>query len=136
MFSRHRQVREQRVVLEHHADAALFRGEGEARPGNDLAGQFDAAGMHRLETGDGAQGGGLAAARRPEQATDVAGVEVQVEVLHHRLVAVAAGQVAQVEQQVVGFIGVPGSGAVGVFDEEFQQRLLGVQAVLGLVPGD
>ncbi|MCY1183319.1 hypothetical protein D9M73_239280 [compost metagenome] len=58
---RHGQVREQGVVLEHHADAALFRGQGEARAGNDLARQLDLTLMHRLEAGDGAQGGGLAA---------------------------------------------------------------------------
>ncbi len=55
--------------------------------------------MHRLEAGDGAQGGGLAATGGAEQATDVAGVQVQVEVLDDALLAVATGEVAQVEQQ-------------------------------------
>ena len=58
---RHGKMREQRVVLKHHADAALFRGQGEASPGNDLTAQVDFTFVHRLETGDGAQGGGLAA---------------------------------------------------------------------------
>ncbi|MOA24011.1 hypothetical protein D3C78_1446710 [compost metagenome] len=57
----HGQVREQRVILEHHANAAFFRGQGEASPGNDLASQLDLAVVHGFETGDGAQGGGLAA---------------------------------------------------------------------------
>ena len=49
------------TFLEHHADAALFRGQGEAGPGNDLAGQLDLAVVHGFETGDGAQGSGFAA---------------------------------------------------------------------------
>ncbi|MNC34859.1 hypothetical protein D3C75_833160 [compost metagenome] len=103
----HGQVRKQRVVLEHHADAAFFRGQGEAGAGDGLAGQLNAALMDRLETGDGAQGGGLAAAGGAEQATDVACVEVQIEILHHPLFTVAAGQVAEFEQQGV----VHGGGA-------------------------
>jgi hypothetical protein len=51
-----------------------------------------------IETGNGAQGGGLAAAGRTEQAADVTGVEVQIEVLHHTLILVAASEVAQVQQ--------------------------------------
>ncbi|MCY1441658.1 hypothetical protein D9M71_579810 [compost metagenome] len=94
----HGQVREQRVVLEHHADPAFFRCQGEACAGNDLARQLDLTLMHRLEAGDGAQGGGLTAPRRAQQATDVASVEVQVEVLDDALVAIAAGEVAQVKQ--------------------------------------
>lgn len=53
--------------------------------------------MHRFETGDGPQGGGLAATGGAQQASDIPGVEVQVEVLHHSLVLVAASQVAQVQ---------------------------------------
>ncbi|MNE68696.1 hypothetical protein D3C80_1643720 [compost metagenome] len=58
----HGQVREQRVVLEHHADPAFLRCQGESGLGDDLAAQLDLAFVHRLEAGDGAQGGGLAAA--------------------------------------------------------------------------
>ena len=54
------QVREQGVVLEHHADPAFFRSEGEPRSGNDLVSQLDFAVVDRFETGDGAQGGGFA----------------------------------------------------------------------------
>ncbi|MNO58997.1 hypothetical protein D3C76_495740 [compost metagenome] len=98
----HAQVREQRVVLEHHADAALFRRQGEAGAGDHFAVQRDLAFLHRFEAGDGAQGGGLAAARRAEQATDVAGVQVQADVLHHALLLVSAGKIFQVEQQALG----------------------------------
>ena len=57
--------------------------------------------MDRLETGDGTQGGGLAAAGRTKQAADVAAIQVQVEVLHDALRAVAASQVAQEQQRLV-----------------------------------
>ncbi|MCY1291882.1 hypothetical protein D9M70_410860 [compost metagenome] len=96
----HGQVREQRIVLEHHADPPLLRRQGEAGAGDDLAAELDLALVHRLETGDGAQRGGLAAAGGAEQAADVAGVEVQVELLDDLLPTVAAGQVAQAQQQL------------------------------------
>jgi hypothetical protein len=67
----HAQVREQRVVLEHHADAAFLRGEGEAGAGDGLAGQLDFAFVYRFETGNRPQSGGFAAAGRAQQATDV-----------------------------------------------------------------
>src|SRR5690606_24230558 len=97
----HVQMGEQRVILEHHADAALFRCQGEAAAGNDLAGQLDLALLHGFEPGDGPQRGGLAAAGGAEQAADVAGVEVQVQVPHHLVRLVAAVQVAQLQQGLV-----------------------------------
>ena len=63
-----------------------------------FARQGDFTFVHRFETGNGPQGGGLAAARRAQQATDVAGIQMQVEVLHDPLVLIAAGEVAQVKQ--------------------------------------
>ena len=96
---RHGQVREQRVVLEDHADAPRFRRLGEAGAGDHFARQADLALADRLETGDGAQGGGLAAAGGAEQATDVAGVQVQVELLNDHLALITAGQVVQLKQQ-------------------------------------
>ncbi len=95
---RHRQMGEQGVVLEHHADATLLRRQGKPRLGNDVAGQLDFAFVHRLETRDGAQGRGLAAAGRAKQAANVACIQMQIQVLDDALVAVAAGKVAQVEQ--------------------------------------
>ena len=53
----------------------------------------DLAFEHRLEPGNRPQCGGLAAARRTEQAADIAGIEVQIEVLHHLMSGVAAAQV-------------------------------------------
>ncbi len=96
---RHGQVREQRVVLEDHADAARLRRQGEAGAGDHLAGQADLAVADRFEAGDGAQGSGLAAARGAEQATDVTGVQVQVELLDDHLALITAGQVVQLKQQ-------------------------------------
>ena len=87
---RHTQVGEQGVILEHHADMAFLRRKGKTGAGNHFTCQFDLAFQDWLETGDGAQGGGLAAARWAEQAADVARVEVQVEILHHLVGVVAA----------------------------------------------
>ncbi|KWV89441.1 hypothetical protein PFLmoz3_00863 [Pseudomonas fluorescens] len=56
----HAQVREQRVVLEHHADTTFFRGEGETGTGDDFARQADFAFMHRFKASNRAQGSGLA----------------------------------------------------------------------------
>ncbi|MNF90049.1 hypothetical protein D3C84_726000 [compost metagenome] len=98
---RHAQVREQRVILEHHADSTLLRRQGETGAGDHFIGQLDLAFGHRLEAGDGAQGSGLAAAGGAEQAADVAGVQVQIEILHDPMpVVVAATQVTQVQQRL------------------------------------
>ena len=91
---RHAQVREQGVVLEYHADTALLRRQGKTGAGDHLTGQGDFSFQHRLEAGNGAQGGGLAAAGRAEQATNFPSIEVQVQLLHDALVTVAATQVA------------------------------------------
>ncbi|MDT4865592.1 hypothetical protein FQZ97_1004010 [compost metagenome] len=97
----HAEVGEQRVILEHHADPPPFRRKSEARAGNHLAVQYDLPGLHRFETGDGAQGGGLAATRGAEQTTDIAGIQVQVYPLHHALLLITTGKVFQVEQQAL-----------------------------------
>ncbi len=71
---RHVQVREQRVVLEHHRDAALGR-----RQLRDIAPvNQHAAAAGRIEPGDDAQGGRLAAARRPQQHAEAAGIDAQI----------------------------------------------------------
>ena len=68
MFLPHRHVREQRVVLEHHAEAALLRRElVDAR----LV-QPDRAAGHVQQPGDAVQRGGLAAAGRAEQGDELA----------------------------------------------------------------
>ena len=57
------QMREQRVALEHHRDVAL----GRRQPRDVAVGDHDAAAVGRLESGDQAQRGRLAAARWAEQ---------------------------------------------------------------------
>lgn len=50
----HAEMGEQRVVLEHHADPAFLRRQGEAGTRDDFAAQLDLPGQHRFEAGDGA----------------------------------------------------------------------------------
>ena len=64
-----RQVRKQRVALEHHRDAAL----GGRQRGHIALGDPDRAGIRCVEPGDQPQGGGLAAAGRAEQRHEMAG---------------------------------------------------------------
>ena len=76
----HGQVGEQRVGLEDDAEVALGR-----RQARDVApGLLDAAGGLRLEAGDDAQQRGLAAARRPEEADELALRDVEVDVASAR----------------------------------------------------
>src|SRR5690606_10083941 len=64
------QVREQRVILEHDADVALFGGNTMACAAHHPAVDAYLSRGKRLETGDATQDGGLAAAAGPEQAAD------------------------------------------------------------------
>jgi hypothetical protein len=73
----HIQVRKQRVVLEHHADAPQLGCERAARAADHLATEADLAGTHRLQPGNGAQQGGLAAAGRADQHADLAGPQAE-----------------------------------------------------------
>ncbi len=63
-------VREQRVVLHHHADA---RGRSGGRSVTSWLADADAAGGRADEAGDGAQRGGLAGAGRADDGHDLAG---------------------------------------------------------------
>src|SRR5690606_10429195 len=87
------QVRKQRMVLEYHAELALFGGQVECRARGQFAMQAYFAGSYRLQAGNGAQGGGLAAARRAEQAANVAGIQRQRHVIDYALLAEVAGNV-------------------------------------------
>ena len=77
------QMREQRQRLEHHAEVALVRG----RIGEVLAVEPDAAGGRRLEARRSAQQRGLAAARRPEQADELAVRELEIDIDQRRELA-------------------------------------------------
>ena len=75
----HAQVREEREVLEHHAHASLLGGDEGIVVGDHDAVEADGSGIGALETGDEAQGGGLAAAAGPEQREHFAGIHIDVD---------------------------------------------------------
>jgi len=70
-------VREDRVALEDHRDAALAHGQ----VGHVAAAEVDASPVHLLQPGDAAQQGGLAAAARPQQDDELAVGDDQAHVL-------------------------------------------------------
>ena len=74
-----RQVRVQRVVLEHHGDVAVLRLD----PGDVAAADPDAAAGDVLQPGDHAQQRGLAAARRPDHHGEPAVGHRQVDAVDH-----------------------------------------------------
>jgi hypothetical protein len=86
----HAQVREHRVVLEHHADRALVR----AQVADRLAFEQDLAGVLRVEARDGAQQRGLAAAAGAEQGEERAALDVEAEVLQGNVRAIGLADVA------------------------------------------
>jgi hypothetical protein len=73
----HGHVREDRVVLEHHGEAAPAR----RKAAHVVAADHDAAGILPLEACDDAQKRGLAAARRPQQGDELAVADVQRDLL-------------------------------------------------------
>jgi hypothetical protein len=77
-------VREQGIVLEHHADVALVRREVVDR----LAVELDAAVGRHLESREHHQRGGLAGAGWPEERQELAAPDGEVQVLHHQRLAV------------------------------------------------
>ena len=70
----HALVAVERVVLEHHADAA----EARRHVGDVLAVDLDAAARWRFQPGEQAAGGRLARARGSEQNDELAEIEVEV----------------------------------------------------------
>jgi hypothetical protein len=91
------QVRKQRVVLEHHADAPLLRRQHGAGPGDRLAAEADLAFLQVLEAGNAAQDRGLAAAARSQQAADRAARKAERQSAHHFLVAIGVAQPADLD---------------------------------------
>uniref|UniRef100_A0A8W7P6H0 Glucose-6-phosphate isomerase n=1 Tax=Anopheles coluzzii TaxID=1518534 RepID=A0A8W7P6H0_ANOCL len=79
-------VREQCVVLEHHADVALVRRHAVER----TLTQHDLAGSRGFEAGQHHQAGGLAGAGRTQQGKEFALADVQIEILHDQGLAVVA----------------------------------------------
>jgi hypothetical protein len=75
----HLQVREERVVLEHHPGPAPLRRREPAGPRHELAADRDRAGVGPLEPGDQAQQRRLAAAGRAEHRDQLAGRDVELD---------------------------------------------------------
>ena len=73
----HGHVRVQRVVLEHHRDVAVLRGQIVDHPLADR----DLPGGDLLQAGDHAERGRLAASRRPDEDDELLVADVQVDVL-------------------------------------------------------
>ena len=84
-------VAEQRVVLEHEADAAVAGRD----PGDVPAVQRDAAVVHLDEAGDGAQQGALAAAGGPEQDQELALLDLQRDVVDDRMRLIPLGDLVE-----------------------------------------
>ena len=83
----HGQVGEQRVGLEDDAEVALRR----RQPRDVAAADLDRAGVLHLEAGDHAQQRGLAAAGRPEEADELAALDLERDVIERREGAEALG---------------------------------------------
>ena len=98
---RNRHVREERVLLEHEADAALFGGNVR----DVLAADQNARAFVRLfETGDDAQKRRLAAARRPEEHRAAARFERERKGLEHEVRAVMLAHIDELDGD--GFVRV------------------------------
>ncbi|MCY1415269.1 hypothetical protein D9M71_307450 [compost metagenome] len=98
----HRQVREQRVTLEHHANVALVWWHVHQR----LAVDQDLPGAGRLEAGQHRQGGALARAAGAEEGQELTVLDVQRDVVHGGKIAVVLVQVAQADQGLALFCSV------------------------------
>src|SRR5216683_3948046 len=98
----HRHVRPHGVGLEHHAHTALLGRDGTAlgRVVHRLAVDGDAAAARLLQPGDGAQGRGLAAARRAQQGEMLAASDREADAVHRRLVAVTHDQVLHLDTRL------------------------------------
>jgi hypothetical protein len=88
----HREVREQRALLRHVADAAAFGGQEGAEPVGQGWADPDRARVGALEAGQHPQQGGLAAAGRAEDSGQRARGHVQVQARQHLVTAEGLGQ--------------------------------------------
>src|SRR4249919_783070 len=77
-------MRKQRIVLEHHAEGALFRRETV----NALIVEPDFAFGRRHEAGNDTKGCGLAASARPEERHKLSAADLQGQVIKHGLAAI------------------------------------------------
>ena len=87
------------MFLKHHTEAALFRCQGEARTRRFLTIDQDTSGGQWLEAGNGAQGGGFAAAGRAKQTGNLTRLKRKADVADHRLIVVMAGNAFELQQR-------------------------------------
>ena len=106
----HREVGKQRVGLEHHVDRPFVGRE----PGQIAPIEHDPAGTRRLEAGEHAQQGRLAAAGRAEQAENLAANDVEADVIDGPRLAEVFDDFVDLQEMGVGFGngGVHGSALV------------------------
>src|SRR5271155_5439602 len=91
-------MRKQRIVLEHHAEAALFRQEVV----DALLVEPDFAFGRRHETGNDAKRCGLTASARPEERHELSAADLQRQVIEHGLAAVP---LSDIHAQLIDGIG-------------------------------
>ncbi|MCY1360927.1 hypothetical protein D9M69_475770 [compost metagenome] len=109
--AQHRQVREQCVVLEHHADlGAELLVQGLAANGAaidvGLAQEADGPALDAFQAHQHPQQRALAAAARPDDHQAVVGTHIQVHVVHHhQLLAVGLADIAQLDEVAGSRIG-------------------------------
>ena len=103
--SSHREVREQRAVLEHDAPALLDLGAFlVVQVFETFAEDLDAAFGKILEAGNGAQQDRLATARRADDADDLAPADVEIEMFVHDMRAERRLEVPDADDEVVAHI--------------------------------
>ena len=98
----HRQMRKQRVVLEHHVDRPLMRQHRRDVP----AVEQDPALVRRLEAGEHPQQRGLAAAGRAEQREEFARPDVERQPVHRAKAAELLHHPLDAQQRNVGGLGL------------------------------
>ena len=107
------EVREQREVLEHEPDAALLGRHEAVGPRDLLIVDQHAAAGGPLHAGGDAKQSGLAAARRPEQADDLARRDVEAHMIEREPLAEAARDVLEGEPRGEGDGGLAARGLTG-----------------------
>ncbi len=95
----HRHVAEERIVLEHEADAALARID----PEHALSFDPDVARIRPFEPGDDAQKRRLARARGPEQSQELAAVDRQADALQGDEAVEVLGYVDGIDAHICAF---------------------------------
>jgi len=89
------QMREQCIVLKHHANLPLLGGNSQGWGAKGLAIEQDFAAADGFKPGDGAQSRGFATAGRPQQTAYVTFSQANTQVVDDQLPAIAAFEVVQ-----------------------------------------